>query len=361
MQNVEFEKGGAAKIQNAITEACANGSRQTVITGNYEIEKTVLIPGDFTLILENCHLVMADGTYCNMFTNENCRTEKGRTAEGCDRNIIIEGRGRAILDGGKYNGLSEQNHSKDGRPHISVNNILLFVNVEHFKISGLHVRNQRWWALDFFYCRFGRISEIDFLSDCTMISEDGTRVLGLSRTRFGGYGNVYIKNSDGIDLRVGCHDIIIENITGVTEDDTVALTAIPGELSDMFAVEGLSSDLYNVIIRNVNAAAFCAIVRLLNQGGIKLYNILVDGVFDASKDSPYLDRGESGVRVGDTRSYGGAQSAPDETYNITIRNVVTRAFASMRLAGSIRNLTVDNVSSFDGGGEIQNNADIYEE
>jgi hypothetical protein len=39
------------------------------------------------------------------------------------------------------------------------------------------------------------------------------------------YGDVLVKNSDGIDLRQGYHHITIENITVFTQDDAVALTA----------------------------------------------------------------------------------------------------------------------------------------
>ena len=38
-----------------------------------------------------------------------------------------------------------------------------------------------------------------------------------------------ILNQDGLDLRQGCHDIAIENITGYTGDDLVALTDIVGK------------------------------------------------------------------------------------------------------------------------------------
>ena len=48
--------------------------------------------------------------------------------------------GRVILDGGEYNGLSEKNSLKDGNPHISVNNLILFTNVDGFTIRGLHLR-----------------------------------------------------------------------------------------------------------------------------------------------------------------------------------------------------------------------------
>ena len=354
---MKFIKNGGNAIQEMINAACADESRQAIVTGNYEIEQTVLIPSEFTLILDNCHLVMADNTFCNMFTNENCHTAKGRTKEGTDHDIIIEGRGRVILDGGNYNGLSESTSCKDGNPHISVNNTILFTNVENFRISGLHIRNQRWWAMNFIYCRYGKIQNIDFRSDCTRLLPDGSRVEGLLRDD---YKPTYIKNSDGIDLRVGCHDILIENITGFTEDDTVALPALPGKLEEMFAVEGLDTDLYNVSIRNVNASAYCSIIRLLNQGGTKLYNILIDGVMDSSKGSRYLDTGHTAVRVGDKHLYGSRHAEPGETFNITVRNITSRAPVIVRLAGAITNLTLDNLRGFDGNQmPVENNATLY--
>ena len=331
-------------IRRLIDTAVENGTRQAVITGDYTINETVFIPSDFTLILENCHLTMAPETFCNMFRNEHCGSDIGRTVEGRDRNIRILGRGKAILDGGEYNGLSERNSGKEGRPHISVNNLILFTNVDGFTIEGLHLRNQRWWAMNFIYCAHGRLSNIDFRSDDRRRLEDGSFARGLERSA---YGDVYIKNSDGIDLRQGCHDILIENISGFTEDDTVALTGLNGTLEKLYSVEGLDSSIYNVIIRNVQSAAFCSNVRLLNQSGIKLYNVLVDGVMDTSANSPHLTRGIYAVRVGDNHMYGDRHSTPDETRNITVRNVYSRGSCAVQLAGSVTNLILDNINIFD--------------
>ena len=343
---MNITKNGAEIIQKMIDEAKANGTNKVVIEGGrYEIEKAILIPSDFYLVLDNCYLRMADNTFCNMFNNQNCHTEIGGTVEGTDRNIVIEGKGNVIIDGGEYNGLSEKNYSKDGNPHITVNNILLFRNVDGFRISGLHIRNQRYWALNFYYCRNGRINNIDFLSDYTNIDENGVRTPYLTLEN---YDNVYIKNSDGIDLRVGCHDIIIENITGFTEDDTVALTGVSkGDDHKLFnQVEGLSSDMYNIIIRNIQSSAYWSNVRLLAQGGIKMYNILVDGIVDTSQDSKYMLRGASAIRIGDFRMYGYRQPTEDEFYNITVRNVYSRAEHVIRLAGVMGKCVFDNINGY---------------
>ncbi len=183
-------------------------------------------------------------------------------------------------------------------------------------------------------------------SDHTSLDANGNRVEGLHL----GYQAVYVKNSDGIDIRAGCHDILIENITGFLEDDSVAVTGLNGVLeTKMFPVEGLSSDIYNITIRNVNTAAYCTNVRLLNQSGVRLYNVLVDGVMDASKDYDFMDRGIYGVRVGDEHLYGTRHATADETVNLTIRNVMSRASqAAVSLAGAMSGLTVDNIRGFDG-------------
>ena len=352
----------ASSIRRLIDLAVKDGTRQTVLTGEYTIEETIFLPSDFTLILDNAHLTMADGTFCNMFRNEHsprytdaeyadCASsaarhaaDPGRTPAGVDRNIRILGRGKAILDGGNYNGLCEGNSTKEGRPHISVNNLLLFTNVDGFAIEGLQLQNQRWWALNFLYCCHGSLRNLDFCSDDTMVQPDGTRTHGLSRNR---YSDVYIKNSDGIDLRTGCHDILIENITGFTEDDTIALTGLYGKMEQLYAVDGQSSTIRNVIIRNVQSAAFCANVRLLNQGGVALYNILIDGVMDTSADNPHLDKGIYTVRIGDNHLYGSRHSTAEETKNITVRNIYGRGSAVVQLAGSITNLVLDNICPFD--------------
>ena len=162
MQNTIFSKGGTAHITHLIHEAIQNGSRAATVSGNWEIESEIRLPSDFTLTLSDAHLCMADGVYSNLFVNEHHGTEIGRTPDGTDRNIRIIGKGKAILDGGVYNGLSEKNHSQNGLPPIWKNNLLLFTNVDGFHISGISCHNQRWWALNFVYCSNGYLGNLDF-------------------------------------------------------------------------------------------------------------------------------------------------------------------------------------------------------
>ncbi len=351
MRNTVFSPGGCEHIRQQIAEAIQNGSRTATVTGCWEIESAVRIPSDFTLILDGCHLKMADGVYENLFVNEHHDTDLGKTPAGTDRNIAIRGRNGAILDGGTYNGLSERNQQQNGLPPIWKNNLILFTNVDGLEISGLSCHNQRWWALNFIYCANGRLCDLDFRASDIGIDENGNAYHGLKHER---YGEVLVKNADGIDLRQGCHDFVIENITGFTEDDSVALTGLNGSLEQTFAVTGLPADISNVTIRNVSTAAFCANVRLLNQGGTKLHHIFIDGVTDTSADSPCLDYGIYAVRVGDTHLYGARHATADETYDITIRNVFSRAAgAAVALAGDMRGLVLENITVADGTRAIE--------
>ena len=340
-----FVTGGAEYIRGLIAEAVENGSRTATVSGEYIIDDAVRLPSDFTLILEDCHLVMAPGVYSNMFVNEHHGTDIGKTERGADRNISIIGRGRAILDGGEYNGLSERNQLTDGRPPIWKNNLVLFTNVRGFKLSGLHCRNQRWWALNFLYCRDGYIGNIDFLASDIGIDENGNEYHGLMRER---YDEVLVKNADGVDIRCGCRDIVIENITGFTEDDTVAITGLYGGVESEFAVCGVPSDIHNITVRNIRSSAFCTIVRMLNQSGVKLYDVTVDGVYDTSREMPQLDHGLYAVRLGDVRLYGTRHATKDETYNITVRNVFGRSDYAVSLAGDMRDVTVYGIECADG-------------
>ena len=338
---MKFIKNGGSLINSLIARETAESRNEIRLSGNYEIEETILLPSGVTLILENCYLKMADNTFCQMFRNMNA--EK---ADVYDSNIHIIGVGDSVLDGGEYNGLSEKNCGKDGRPYIIVNNILTFSKVKNLSVSGLKIINMRWWALNFIACSHGHIHDIDFASDATAIDrETGERLYGLAGR---GYDEIYIKNSDGIDLRLGCHDFLIETITGFTEDDTVALTALKSRIESYYpfpadAEEGIS----NVIIRNIRACAQCGIVRLLNQGGTFLHDITVDGVYDTSLNDDRLGRGDRGVKIGDRHLYGEYYPSADETYNITVKNVEARAKVALSVCGEIKNLTVENINGFD--------------
>ncbi|MBR6794267.1 MAG: hypothetical protein IKM48_07950, partial [Clostridia bacterium] len=169
----KFQKGGTDYISGLIEAAVKDGSRTATVRGNYEIESVIRIPSDFTLILDGCHLCMADGVYSNMFTNQSRETEGAKKAAGADRNIIILGQNDPILDGGNYNGLSEKTSGKNGYPHITRNNAILFYNIRNFVLENFQIRNQRWWAINLIHAEQGRISNLNIEGQCHCANQDG--------------------------------------------------------------------------------------------------------------------------------------------------------------------------------------------
>ena len=173
MTNTEFKPCGYEYITGLIREAIEDESRTAVVTGIWEISEAVRLPSNFTLILQDCHLRLADGCYSNFFVNEHHDTDIGKTTDGTDRNISVIGKGEAILDGGEPNGLHEKVPPEQRPAPIWKNNMILFTNVDGFKVSNISCRNQRWWALNFVYCSNGYIGDIDFCANDSAIDEDG--------------------------------------------------------------------------------------------------------------------------------------------------------------------------------------------
>ena len=131
---MEFLANGGNFIQNAISKALSESKRMAKVTGNWLIEKTVRIPSDFTLILEDCHLRMADNTFCNMFTNERCRTEKGKTIEGTDR---LNGRHQPLQNSTKHGGRSKSS-SRNSSRHFNSKTSLAKTKIPLSGKSGRH-------------------------------------------------------------------------------------------------------------------------------------------------------------------------------------------------------------------------------
>ena len=340
-----FQKGGSAYLSGLVREAVENGTRCATVTGNWEIDEAIRLPSDFTMILADTHLRLADGSHTNIFVNEHNETALGKTPEGTDRNISIIGRGRAVLDGGEMNDVNERVPYDERVAPLHKNHLILFTNVDGFRLSGFRCINQRYWAIAFYYSCNGYVGNIDYLADDRWRDDDGTVRHGLVRAKSLG---VLVKNADGVDLRAGCHHITVENLTGFCEDDTVALTGLPGRTEETFRVEGLPSDIAYVTVRNIRTASYCSNVRLLNQGDIKLHDIEIDGVYDTSEASPHLDHGNFALRIGDRYLYGPRHCTTEETYNISVKNLYGRGIAVIATAGEIGNLTVENISGGEG-------------
>ncbi len=362
----EFEGSDVERINRAIEVAAAGGRRVVIprvnVSGSQRreiwlLDSAILLRSDTLLELENCRIKLSDRCRDNFFRSANC-------GMGVDeikpmRNIHVRGVGRAVLEGadhpratgdsgktlGKHTfgndaGVDGQSQTGDWR-----NIGILLAFVEDFSIQNLAVKDSHAWAVSLERCARGTLRDLDFASA-------QVRVVGGQRQT--------ILNQDGIDLRLGCHDILIENITGFTGDDLIALTAIPrpGSLagrtgstmvSSSQAREGGLDDIRHVVIRNVRG--YCRgghhIVRLLNTPGASLYDVVLDGLIDTS---PAGMRCKAAVKIGD-RNYGGGIAPLGATRRIIINNVITRSQHGVLIGGSLCDSIISNLVRHDAAGE----------
>lgn len=334
------------KIQNAIKKAKEGGTNKVLIPKKdtpWVIDKTIALPGNIEILADGAHLILADNTFINMFATENYM-EKDTKKE--QKNIEIHGVNGAVFDGGKYNGLSEFNSLQDGRPHISVNTLMMFYNTENLHIHDIKIVNQRWWGITNVFVTNSTFKNIEFKADLSRTDENGIHYPDQLPTC---YNEIYVKNADGIDLRVGCNNITIENITGFTEDDTVALTALAGNNSFEYPLipEGKSTDIQHVTIKNVSSDAYiCSNVRLLCANGRKVHDILIDGVEDTRTNPHY--KSKATVRIGDIL-YGKSLSLKGDMYNITVKNIASKSNIGVSVCRFLQDSVIENVTTEKGG------------
>lgn len=320
-------------IQNAITRAVETGCRRVEIPRynarrdemKWIIGKAIRLPSDFTLILDNCYMVQETGVYDNMITNESSWNygEVNRPEDG-EHNISVIGRGNVLLSGGEHNGLLEKTCFRMGLPSICLNNLFLWWNVDGLRVENISVCHQRWWAMNHFYCRNVFLKDLDF------------------------FAIPHVPNMDGIDLRVGCHDFTLENITGRTGDDMIALTALSGGIERPRAVQGEATDICNVKIRNVLADPFtCLVVRLLNEDGNQIHHVDLDGIYDVSWYGQKRRPGGTVAMGGQGDLYASLRSGgKGETRYITGRHISGRSAAIVRFDKYCEDISFTDVKSF---------------
>lgn len=292
-------------LQNAIHGAagkCLVIPRYNARTGGtiWNIEQTLCLPSDTTVILLDAHLQLADFTYCNLFTN----------AESA-RNIRLLGIGSATIDSGRFNGLKAKNANTLGFGPITDNALLLFTGVDGLKVENLHMVQNRWYCILCAGCANGYFANLDICA----------------HPKFPDMG--------GIRIQSGCHHILIENITGLTGEDAVLLSAAAAD-DQLFC--GETTDISNIHIRtariNVNR---CHIVNIQAFDGRKIHDILAENLLDSSL-AEQKKKPNACVKIGDTNSANLSE--------IQVRDMSSRSIATVQLGGYSENVTIRNIHSF---------------
>lgn len=351
------------------------------------IDNAILLPENTTVVLQNVKLKLSDRCRDNFFRTANC----GLGIEDVIhiRNVHIRGEGICLLEGADHpratGDSSKLIHAPC--PHFpeDVCNVadwvpterrfpdkldfwdihdhsygtdagkegesqygdwrgigILFANTEDFSICGLRIKESHGWGISLEACSNGRIEKIDF--DARMHKMiDGM--------------HMNMENQDGIDIRNGCHHLVISDITGTTGDDVIALTAIAdpgpyypsGSLRTTHVMHNDWSrrerDIHDVIIRNVIAGSYlCWIIRLL-PAMTHIYNIVIDGVVDTNSRIS-----NAAILLGDGGGY--AENLSDGMRNITISNVISNGAFAINVAGFLSDSVITNIINKNPAGEI---------
>lgn len=343
------------------------------------IDRAICIPANTTVVLRNCRIKLSDRCRDNFFRSANCGF--GFPDPQPISHIHIRGEGSCILEGADHpratgdgskilacpcpydpadlaaiapwveperrspEALSfwdRHSHSygtdcgkEDQSQYGDWRGVgILFANVHHFSVENLTVVRSHGWGLSFEACSFGTIRNITFEA-CMYGHIDGMRH--------------NMENQDGIDLRNGCHHILITDIFGQTGDDVIALTAykpatpLPGgSLCTTHVMHTdytrREADIHDIVIRNVVAEShLCYLVRIL-PGDTHIRNVVIDGIVDTSKEP---GRNFGTFVFGTRGNYG--NSNPGELRNITVSNVVSTGKKVFDVLGYWSDSTVCNV------------------
>ena len=185
-------------IARRIDASLADGSRAVTLSrnasspdGTWHLTRAILVPDDFTLVFNGCRVELVDGVQDNLVRNAGaaegtCQPNKG---------IRILGRNGAVLSGGRRNHyLPRRSGDPNGWRSVGI----LLCDVSDYEVGGFAMEETQCWAISQERCCRGRVHDIRFGSTDIMF------------------------NQDGVDVRKGCHDLVIENISGSTGDDAVA-------------------------------------------------------------------------------------------------------------------------------------------
>ncbi len=329
----------------------------------WDITKTILLHSESTVLLQNCHLRLGDGAVCNIFANKNSKIPDAIGEKETQKNITIRGMGNVVLDGGIHNGMYEDNGisrkvMKQYPYHISENCMMYFRNVEHLLVENLTIKNHRYWAICMYTTSYSRIANIHFESESN------------------------VPNQDGVDVCKGCHDVIVENITGCVGDNMVALLATEDAIYQKVVNKLSDGDIRNITIRNIMCYGVggCALIRLLNHDGYKIYNIRIDNVIETSPWSeqdasvaqnpdliiktdnegniiPWKKiipgeigyRTEAAIIIGESYWYNKEKAKHGETFGISVSNVMTHARYALFLNNTLSDSSFDNIRLFGNG------------
>lgn len=348
----DFDGTDTERISQAVQKAnsTSNLVRIPRVNANgsniWMIDSAILLPSNLTLVLDNCTLQLSDSSRDNMFRSDNVGL--GITDPEWNENISIYGIGKAILkgannpratgDGARMLTLNPKLEQEKGNWRVSYGtdagkpdrkqkgdwrNIMVLIGyVKNFTINNVRFENTHGWTIS-----FERTIGAD-LSDLTIFNEEFVRVNGAQHMA---------SNKDGINLRQGCKNFRINNISGVTGDDFIALSNLDtapeiikknGDIKDSMVTAsrwyGPEDDIEQVVITNISCEnRYRAIaIRASDQAGI--HHVYINGVVFKANEGRH-----DAILIGG-RGYG-KESLPGKINNIHAMNIIGNGQSLVRI------------------------------
>lgn len=268
------------KISNALSflKKCDGGTILFKESPVYLISEAIALPSNTRMIVDGCKIKLADHIFDNIIRSGNLDIDQENPNSYVKQllpaeNIQIVGLNGAIIEGAEsfYEGINPKTGVKEkwlGDFWGWRNFTILFSFVDGFEISGLKVQKTHSWGIVLTNgCKNGHVDNIEL--------------------------HTTVKNGDGISIIQGGSNIVIENITGETSDDTIILAAfdesrwsnnkyifplLPVRYSDY----SYGGDIYDIICRNIETSGIHHVMILLPSQP-KIYNIYCSNITDGMK------------------------------------------------------------------------------
>ena len=342
----QFEGTDTQRIQSAIEKAKNTANRIYIPAQNsngtnvWLLDSAILVPTNMTIILDNCTLQLSDKCRDNMFRSNNAGL--GITDPVWNKNIHIIGMGDVYLKGannprstgdsarlltpdpeaekkaGNWRVSYGSDAGKDGLKQKGDwrNILILMAFVDGFKLKNVTIENAHAWAISFERTVNAEISNIRF--NCP----ETQTVNGKEQ---------FIANRDGIDLRHGCKNFRIDNISGVTGDDFIALStlglhsenpeggSINSTMVSSRSWRGTVDDTDHIYITNIVCKSTTRAVAIRANDAASINNVYVNGLI--------FSGGYNAMLVGG-KGYG-HDSRSGKINNIHVMNIIGDGYRSL--------------------------------
>lgn len=355
----QFEGTDSQRIQRAIDEASGTTNKVFIPSNNsngtniWLLDSAILLPSNMTVILENCTLQLSDKSRDNMFRSNNVGT--GITDPVWNKNISIIGTGDVYLKGANNPRSTGDSHrtltlvpdeeKKAGNWRVSYgsdagkegmkqkgdwrNIMILMAYVDGFKLQHVNIENAHAWATSFERTINAEISNIRFNCPETQL--------------INGKG-VFVANRDGIDLRHGCKNFRIDNVSGKTGDDLIALSTLGiysenqegGSINSIMissrTFRGPEDDTEQIYITNIVSKSATRAVAIRANDVASINNVYINGLIS--------EGGYNTMLVGG-KGYGD-DSQPGKINNIHAMNITGDAQSLIQIEEAIADCSFTN-------------------